>query len=35
VVETGGEGEDVEAVVHFPTVGRKKLLLRMAPLKRA
>jgi DNA helicase-2/ATP-dependent DNA helicase PcrA len=35
VIETGGEGEDVEAVVHFPTVGRKKLLLRMAPLKRA
>ena len=35
VVETGGEGEDAEAVVIFPSVGRKKLLLRMAPLKRA
>jgi DNA helicase-2/ATP-dependent DNA helicase PcrA len=35
VLETGGEGEDAEAVVHFATVGRKKLLLRMAPLKRA
>jgi len=35
VVETGGSGEDLEAVVQFPTVGRKKLLLRMAPLKRA
>ena len=35
VVETGGSGEDVEAVVQFGTVGRKKLLLRMAPLKRA
>jgi DNA helicase-2/ATP-dependent DNA helicase PcrA len=32
---TGGSGEDVEATVEFPTVGRKKLLLRMAPLKRA
>jgi len=35
VLETGGDGEDAEAVVDFPTVGRKKLLLRMAPLKRA
>jgi DNA helicase-2/ATP-dependent DNA helicase PcrA len=35
VVETGGSGEDGEAVVTFETVGRKKLLLRMAPLKRA
>ncbi len=35
VLETGGAGEDAEAVVDFPTVGRKKLLLRMAPLKRA
>ena len=35
VVETGGSGEDLEAVVQFPTVGRKKLLLRMAPIKRA
>jgi len=35
VVETGGTGEDAEAVVVFPSVGRKKLLLRMAPIKRA
>jgi len=35
VLETSGAGEDAEAVVLFGTVGRKKLLLRMAPLKRA
>ncbi len=35
VVETSGSGEDAEAVVIFTSVGRKKLLLRMAPLKRA
>jgi DNA helicase-2/ATP-dependent DNA helicase PcrA len=35
VTETGGSGEDVEAVVQFGSVGRKKLLLRMAPVKRA
>ena len=35
VVETSGSGEDAEAAVVFGTVGRKKLLLRMAPLKRA
>ncbi len=35
VVETSGEGEDAEAVVIFTSVGRKKLLLRMAPVKRA
>ena len=35
VVETSGIGEDAEATVVFATVGRKKLLLRMAPLKRA
>jgi DNA helicase II / ATP-dependent DNA helicase PcrA len=35
VLETSGADEDVEAVVLFGTVGRKKLLLRMAPLKRA
>ena len=34
VVETGGSGDDAEATVHFSTVGRKKLLLRMAPIKR-
>jgi DNA helicase II / ATP-dependent DNA helicase PcrA len=35
VVGTGGEGEDAEAEVIFTSVGRKKLLLRMAPVKRA
>lgn len=35
VVETGGTGDDAEAVVVFPSVGRKRLLLRMAPIKRA
>jgi DNA helicase-2/ATP-dependent DNA helicase PcrA len=35
VLETAGSGEDAEAVVQFSTVGRKKLLLRMAPIKRA
>ena len=35
VLETASEGEDAEAVVEFGTVGRKRLLLRMAPVKRA
>ncbi len=35
VVSTGGSGEDAEAEVIFTSVGRKKLLLRMAPVKRA
>ena len=35
VVETAATGEDAEAVVQFGSVGRKRLLLRMAPLKRA
>ena len=35
VTDTSGAGDDAEAVVVFGTVGRKKLLLRMAPLKRA
>ncbi len=35
VVETAGEGDDAEAAVDFASVGRKQLLLRMAPLKRA
>jgi DNA helicase II / ATP-dependent DNA helicase PcrA len=35
VVSTAGEGEDGEAEVIFTSVGRKKLLLRMAPVKRA
>ena len=35
VVERPGSGEDAEAVVIFTSVGRKKLLLKMAPVKRA
>jgi len=35
VAEASGAGDEAEAVVVFGTVGRKKLLLRMAPLKRA
>jgi DNA helicase-2/ATP-dependent DNA helicase PcrA len=35
VVSTGGEGDDAEAEVIFTSVGRKMLLLRMAPIKRA
>ena len=35
VVGTGGSGDDAEAEVIFTSVGRKKLLLRMAPIKRA
>jgi len=35
VVATGGVGDDAEAEVIFTSVGRKKLLLRMAPVKRA
>ena len=35
VIVVGGTGEDAEAEVRFESVGRKKLLLRMAPLKRA
>ncbi len=35
VIGTGGTGDDLEAEVQFGSVGRKKLLLRMAPLKRA
>ncbi len=36
VIETDRDGEDeAEAVVVFDSVGRKQLLLRMAPLKRA
>jgi DNA helicase-2/ATP-dependent DNA helicase PcrA len=34
VVAVGGSGEDAEAEVIFTSVGRKKLLLRMAPVKR-
>ncbi|MHB1711771.1 MAG: ATP-dependent DNA helicase PcrA, partial [Acidimicrobiales bacterium] len=35
VISTGGSGDEAEAEVKFGSVGRKKLLLRMAPLKRA
>ena len=35
VLQAQGTGEEAEAVVQFETVGRKQLLLRMAPLKRA
>jgi DNA helicase-2/ATP-dependent DNA helicase PcrA len=35
VIEASEAGEEAEAVVAFESVGRKKLLLRMAPVKRA
>jgi DNA helicase-2/ATP-dependent DNA helicase PcrA len=35
VLATSGSGENAEATVQFAGVGRKQLLLRMAPLKRA
>jgi DNA helicase-2/ATP-dependent DNA helicase PcrA len=35
VTDTRGSGEDAEATVVFPGVGRKQLLLRMTPLVRA
>ena len=35
VVSTAGTGDDAEAEVIFTSVGRKRLLLRMAPIKRA
>jgi DNA helicase-2/ATP-dependent DNA helicase PcrA len=35
VLGMSGEGEDAVAVVKFESVGRKKLLLKMAPVKRA
>ncbi len=35
VLSVGGDGDDAEAAVDFASVGRKQLLLRMAPLKRA
>ncbi|HLY84561.1 MAG TPA: 3'-5' exonuclease, partial [Acidimicrobiales bacterium] len=35
VLEVSGDGDKAEAVVHFPSVGEKRLALSMAPLKRA
>ncbi len=35
VLEVNGEGDKSEAVVQFPSVGEKRLLLSLAPLKRA
>lgn len=35
VLEVGGSGEDAEALVRFPGLGEKRLLLAMAPIKRA
>jgi DNA helicase-2/ATP-dependent DNA helicase PcrA len=35
VTDTSGEGEDAEATVRFPGRGDKRLLLAMAPIKRA
>jgi DNA helicase-2/ATP-dependent DNA helicase PcrA len=34
VLEIIGEGDKAEAVVRFPEVGEKRLLLAFAPLKR-
>lgn len=35
VIDVSGHGDGVEASVRFPSVGEKRLLLSMAPLKRA
>jgi DNA helicase-2/ATP-dependent DNA helicase PcrA len=35
VLDVSGEGDKAEALVHFPSVGDKRLLLSLAPLKRA
>ena len=35
VLEVMGTGDKAEAVVRFPELGEKRLLLSMAPLKRA
>jgi DNA helicase-2/ATP-dependent DNA helicase PcrA len=35
VLEVSGQGDKAEALVRFPSVGEKRLLLSLAPLKRA
>jgi ATP-dependent DNA helicase UvrD/PcrA len=35
VTEVNGEGDKAEATIRFPSVGEKRLLLSLAPLKRA
>jgi DNA helicase-2/ATP-dependent DNA helicase PcrA len=35
IIEIIGEGEKAEAVIRFPSIGEKRLLLAWAPLKRA
>jgi DNA helicase II / ATP-dependent DNA helicase PcrA len=35
VLETIGAGADMEAIIRFPSVGEKRLLLALAPVKRA
>jgi DNA helicase II / ATP-dependent DNA helicase PcrA len=35
VLDVAGEGDKAEAVVRFPSVGEKRLLLSLAPIKRA
>ncbi len=35
VLEVSGEGDDADAVIRFPSVGEKRLLLSLAPIKRA
>jgi DNA helicase-2/ATP-dependent DNA helicase PcrA len=35
ILDVAGEGDKAEAVVRFPSVGEKRLLLSLAPIKRA
>ena len=35
ILEVAGDGADSEAVIRFPSVGEKRLLLSLAPIKRA
>ena len=35
VLDVAGTGDKAEAVVRFPSVGEKRLLLSLAPIKRA